>query len=150
MRQRPLRLKEWLSGADLMRRYGPRCAVCDVRRPDLLQAAHLCPVGAGGSDDPRNGLVFCLNHHRAFDLGLLRIDPKSLTVHAGPDAGSLDELGVRMQSIGHLGRLPHPEALGWAWKQSGPDDAPVAPNAAGAGVAGEASVHSVAESSGEP
>jgi hypothetical protein len=110
---------QWRFRFDVLKRYGPRCAVCDIRRPDLLQAAHLCPVEADGSDDPRNGLVFCLNHHRAFDLGLLRIHPETLAVHPGTDAGSLDGLGVLVQSIGHLPHRPHREALCWAWTASG-------------------------------
>ena len=51
----------------VLRRYGTTCALCRIQTSDLLQAAHICPVTEGGSDDPRNGLVLCLNH-----LGLIR------------------------------------------------------------------------------
>lgn len=47
--------------------YGPTCAVCNVAVSTLLEAVHLCPFAACGTDDPRNGLVLCRNHHRAFD-----------------------------------------------------------------------------------
>lgn len=96
----------------VMKRYGRRCAVCDIKHERLLQAAHLCPVTAGGSDDARNGLVFCLNHHAAFDLGLLRIDPDSLAVRV--DSKDSGGLGVIRRSIAHLPDLPHDEALRWA------------------------------------
>jgi predicted restriction endonuclease len=81
---------------------------------DLLQAAHLCPVEAGGCDDARNGLVFCMNHHRALDLGLLRLDPATLVFCASARA-SLDQLRVTKLSLQHLPQLPHAEALAWLW-----------------------------------
>lgn len=105
------RPKQWRFRFDVIKRYGATCAVCPVASP-LIQAAHLCSVEAGGTDDDRNGLVFCLNHHRAFDLGLLRINPYDLSV-SGPPA-----LGPIRSSIAHLPRLPHHEALVWAWEQA--------------------------------
>src|SRR5262249_15322699 len=63
---------------DVLKRYGATCAVCNIQHSDLLQAAHLCPVEAGGSDDPRNGLIFCLTHHCAFDKSLFWIHPDTL------------------------------------------------------------------------
>jgi hypothetical protein len=75
-------------------------------------------VEAKGSDDPRNGLVFCLNHHRAFDLGLFRIHPQSLQIQPGPAKQDLRELLIQVGSISHLPARPHPEALKWAWRRS--------------------------------
>ena len=46
----------------------------------LLDAAHLYPISKKGTDDPRNALVLCALHHRAFDRGLILIDPDSLVV----------------------------------------------------------------------
>lgn len=97
----------------VLKRYGTACAVCEVARRDLLQAAHLCPVEDGGSDDARNGLVFCLNHHRAYDKRLFRIDPSNFRIVG--DADSQAELGITRSSIHHLPKLPHPEALAWAF-----------------------------------
>lgn len=102
----------------VLRRYGRRCAFCDIDHDGLLHAAHLCPVEAGGSDDPRNGLVLCLNHHRAFDLGLLRIDPETLDVVA---VSPPSRTGRVRKSIRHLSRHPADDALRWAWKNSEPD-----------------------------
>ncbi len=104
-----VRPNQWRFRFDVVKRYGSVCAVCPIDDPNLLDAAHLCPVEAGGSDDARNGLVFCLNHHRAFDRGLLRIDPHELTVHASP------AVGTARASIRHLANLPHPRAMSWAW-----------------------------------
>jgi putative restriction endonuclease len=105
------RPKQWRFRFDVIKRYGATCAVCPVADP-LIQAAHLCSVEAGGSDDARNGLIFCLNHHRAFDIGLLRINPFDLSVSAP------DSVGVTRKSLEHLPQLPHHEALLWAWERA--------------------------------
>jgi putative restriction endonuclease len=109
--QAKTRPNQWRFRFDVMKRYGPNCAVCPICDSNLLEAAHLCPVEDGGSDDPRNGLVFCLNHHRAFDRGLLRINPHDLSVSA-PEA-----LATTRSSIRYLPQLPHPEALMWTWQK---------------------------------
>ncbi len=64
----------------VFRRYGPQCAVCDVSVMGLLDAAHLRAYRDKGSDDPRNGLVLCATHHRAFDKRLFTIDPSTLAL----------------------------------------------------------------------
>jgi hypothetical protein len=51
----------------VMSRYGNKCAVCDIRHPDLLTAAHICGKSERGSDDWRNGIPLCSTHHNAFD-----------------------------------------------------------------------------------
>jgi hypothetical protein len=95
--------------------YGPRCAVCDVAEPGLLDAAHLRPKGEDGSDHPGNGLVLRPTHHRVFDGGLFAVEPGTLRLDFkanGPDA---ERLGVRRPTFQHLSRKPHPEALRWQW-----------------------------------
>lgn len=106
---------------EVFKRYGTGCAVCEIKHPDLLQAAHLCPFQYGGSDDARNGLVFCLNHHRAFDKQLFRIDPYDLSIVVAGGVAQA-ELGIHRRSIRHLPRLPHPEALAWAFGEPLPED----------------------------
>jgi hypothetical protein len=101
----------------VFKRYGSVCAFCQITEPKLLQAAHLCPVEEGGSDDPRNGLVMCLTHHKAFDDGLLLIEPESLELCAGPSVPDLKTIGVTNNIIVHLRHKPHREALLWAWSK---------------------------------
>jgi hypothetical protein len=101
----------------VFRRYGAQCAVCDVSVMGLLDAAHLRAYRDKGSDDPRNGLVLCATHHRAFDKKLFAIDPPTLQLayrDDGPDASSL---GVTRPSIAHLPALPHVESLEWCWSR---------------------------------
>jgi hypothetical protein len=54
-----------------------RCAMTGLRVPSLLTASHIVPWNCGESlrCDPRNGLLLSALHDRAFDRGLLTIDP---------------------------------------------------------------------------
>jgi len=101
----------------VLRRYGVACAVCGLTIPELLDAAHFRANRDNGSDDPRNGLPLCKTHHKAMDLGLFRINPKSLKVcfaQSGPDA---DALQITHRSLKHLPHHPHHDALDWCWRR---------------------------------
>lgn len=101
---------------DVMRRYGPSCALCDIRLVDVLDTPHVVPVKNRGTNDPRNGLVMCATHHRAFDAHLFGIEPESLAVcypSRGFDARSLR---ISVGSLAGLSKRPHPEALVWRWE----------------------------------
>jgi hypothetical protein len=59
--------------------YDNACAVCNLRVKSKqdhweVQAAHIYPHGAGGTDDIRNGIAMCRTHHWAFDEHLFTID----------------------------------------------------------------------------
>ena len=95
---------------DVFKRYGCQCALCSIAAKELLEAAHVVAKQFDGCDDPRNGLVLCRNHHRAFDKGLLTINPDTLDIE--PRKGvNLTTLGVAQSSIRHLHRVPAIEAL---------------------------------------
>jgi len=99
----------------VFKRYGPMCAVCGLDIPMLLQAAHLVPKEKQGSDDPRNGLVLCANHHLAFDANLFGIMPGTLELcfmSSGPDAQTLH---ISFKDLCHLTHPPHEEALRWRY-----------------------------------
>jgi hypothetical protein len=81
----------------------------------MLEAAHIITDEENRTDDPRNGIVLCSNHHRAFDGGLLRIHPETLAFTAG-QGRSLDVLRVSRTSLTHMSKLPHPDALRWRWR----------------------------------
>lgn len=60
--------------------YHGKCAVCRraLRSPSglsELEGAHIVPRNLGGTNDARNGLGLCRQHHWAFDKGLFGIDP---------------------------------------------------------------------------
>ena len=96
--------------------YGAACAVCGWDLPNVLQAAHIWPKSENGTDDPRNGLPLCPNHHVAFDAGLWAIDPdlRIVTLKNGPN---LKDLGIKKTSLHHLPHRPHPEAIMAAWEK---------------------------------
>jgi hypothetical protein len=100
--------------------YGPRCAVCGLDVLELLDAAHLCPKHEHGTDDPRNGLIFCPTHHRAFDAGLFAIEPETTRIIVLGDSDEASRLQLAYQSLDHLRNRPHPDALRWAWDHPRP------------------------------
>lgn len=101
----------------VFKRYGPTCALCGLAVPALLEAVHLCGVAQGGSDDPRNGLVLCCNHHRAFDERLFGFDPSTTRLEFSPGGPNAAGLGIRVEGLDHLAARPHAQALGWCWEQ---------------------------------
>jgi len=101
----------------VLARYGPRCAFCDLAVPDLLEAAHICPPSAQGCDDPRNGLVLCLVHRRALNVGLIGIHPRSGKLLARPNGPDLEALKVTRKHLSHLPKRPHQDALAWHYSR---------------------------------
>jgi hypothetical protein len=101
----------------VFQRYGPKCLLCGMAVKACLDAPHIRPVANGGSDHPANGLVLCATHHRAFDAGLLGIDPNTLLIHPHPSGPSLAELGIpEGASLEGLRKPPEAGALGWRWR----------------------------------
>lgn len=102
---------------EVRQRYGLRCAVCNVETRELLEAAHIRDRSEEGSNDPRNGLVLCRNHHKAFDDGLFGVDPDTLEIYL-PDGGPTSEkLGITRSHLAPKKNRPHRAALQWAWDQ---------------------------------
>jgi hypothetical protein len=100
---------------DVLRRYGPTCSLCQIRVLDVLDTPHVIPVANRGSNDPRNGLVMCATHHRAFDAHLFGIEPGSLAIRFAPGGPDARSLRVAVGDIAGLGKAPHPDALIWRW-----------------------------------
>jgi putative restriction endonuclease len=60
----------------VLRAYLERCAVCRLRRRELLTAAHILPDRhPHGEPVVTNGLALCTLHHTAFDRHVLGIRP---------------------------------------------------------------------------
>ena len=57
-----------------------KCVVCETTIPCILQAAHIVAVKDDGSNDPKNGVCLCANHHLMFDRGLFNIVNKKINV----------------------------------------------------------------------
>src|SRR5262245_33742573 len=93
----------------VMAQYGSKCAVCDIRHPALLKAAHICGVAEQGSDDWRNGIPLCATHHEAFDDHLFCIHPKSKAIECKPEI-TPDEIGLRETRL-KRSRMHHTKML---------------------------------------
>lgn len=59
----------------MLRAYRRRCAVCALKRIELVQAAHIVEFASQGLEEVTNGLALCAIHHLAYDRNLLGIDP---------------------------------------------------------------------------
>jgi putative restriction endonuclease len=83
MREVRARLHQHRFRFDVLRAYRSRCAVCALREPDLIRAAHIVDdVADEGIAAVVNGLALCATHHLAYDRNLLGIDPEGV-VHLG-------------------------------------------------------------------
>jgi putative restriction endonuclease len=101
---------------NLFKKYGSKCAVCNIRNKYLLDAAHIIPVEKNGTDDWRNGLLLCKNHHVAFDRKLFKIKT-DYQIEQSPKM-SLDELQINEDNIStETGLLPHKDALAYVFDQ---------------------------------
>ncbi|MEI2276692.1 HNH endonuclease [Paenarthrobacter ilicis] len=99
---------------DVYKRYGYQCAVCGLNVNGLLQAAHLVPKRLKGSDDSRNGLPLCANHHLAFDRDYWCMDI-DLRLHFKKNGPDLEELAITHEDLSHLRSPPHQKALEFVW-----------------------------------
>lgn len=66
----------------VLRAYERRCAVCDfdLRIADTsfgIEAAHIMWHSHGGPPEVPNGLALCTFHHKAFDRGVIGLEPES-------------------------------------------------------------------------
>ena len=60
----------------VVRAYQYHCAVCRLRRDELLEAAHIVPDAAPhGIPSVTNGLALCTLHHAAFDRHVIGVTP---------------------------------------------------------------------------
>ena len=101
----------------VMSQYGHKCAVCDIRHPQLLKAAHIRGMAKRGTDDWRNGIPLCATHHDAFDCYLFGIDPESHAIRCMPGVNEKD-VGLLEARLRPLKNAPHLEALQWRWRET--------------------------------
>lgn len=84
LRPQPARRLQSLFRQVVLVSYEHACAVCNLARTELLDAAHITPWSDDKSTrlNPANGVAFCVLHHRAFDQGLMTIDDDQRIVFA--------------------------------------------------------------------
>ncbi len=102
----------------VLKRYGSKCAVCSIAIEDMLHAAHVIPKDATQStDNERNGIILCHNHHDAFDTFLFGIHPETKKIEYRSNGPSKDELKIESEFLSPKRNMPHIEALQWRYKE---------------------------------
>jgi putative restriction endonuclease len=89
--------------------YSRRCAMCSIQLK-LVDAAHIVPVSENGSDATNNGIALCALHHRAFDRGLVTVDPEYRVIVNRSRLAELAQLnleGGRKQFVENLRPIIH-------------------------------------------
>lgn len=70
------RLHQPIFRARVLRAYASACTICDLKHPQLLDAAHIvADTDPRGVPNVTNGLAMCKIHHAAYDRDLLGITP---------------------------------------------------------------------------
>lgn len=70
------RLHQPVFRARVLQAYETRCAMCQLRHGDLLDAAHIIrDVDKGGLPVVPNGLSLCKIHHAAYDRNIIGVSP---------------------------------------------------------------------------
>ena len=71
-----VRVHQRVFRSQVLRAYSDTCAMCRLRHPELLDAAHIIPDGdPGGEPVVPNGLALCKLHHAAFDTDIVGVRP---------------------------------------------------------------------------
>jgi hypothetical protein len=107
----------------LMRAYGGRCAVTGCDSPYALQAAHIRPYYGEHTNVVSNGLLLRADIHTLFDLGLLAVNPATLTIVLSdllPGDHYKEFQGTLLTSPDNPGLRPSQALLAerWAWFQT--------------------------------
>lgn len=97
--------------SDVFNYYQNECAVCGIKY--FLEAAHIVPVKDKGSDNKRNGLILCKNHHKGFDDMFFKINPSNYKIEIIKKNGSL--LNINRNSLNHLKNKPGKIFLDWRY-----------------------------------
>lgn len=108
--------------------YRYQCAMCRLKLPRLLDAAHILPDREPlGEPVVSNGLSLCRIHHGAFDVHYLSVEPDTYRVRVRPELlgvkdgpmlrHGLQELeGVKLQLPRGAGDRPDPTGLRSHWE----------------------------------
>ena len=102
----------------LIKRYGMKCAFCDISEEKILEAAHIIPIGGkhNGSDHPGNGLILCRNCHKLQEEGIVLIEPDTYKLKTILEGMTLIELKIKRNDLNHLQNKPNKQSLEYLYK----------------------------------
>lgn len=95
---------------EVVKKYPGGCAACGIVEPSVFEAAHVHPKADRGSDDSRNGILLCANHHKMFDRNLWTIAPDGFGFIFKPGVDPI-ALGFKFDLLGASVVKPAQEAL---------------------------------------
>lgn len=97
---------------DVFKYYQNQCAVCDINF--FLEAAHIIPVKNRGTDNKKNGIILCKNHHKAFDDMFFKINYQNYNIEILKE--NKVSLKILRDNINHLTNKPGNMFLEWRYK----------------------------------
>lgn len=88
----------------LLKIYENKCAITGCDAVEVLEACHIVPYLGPKTNHPSNGLILRADLHTLFDLDLITIDPKTMSVAVAPslrksEYGSLQGVDLRKPAI---------------------------------------------------
>ena len=86
----------------LLKAYAGQCAFVGTAVTDVLEAAHITPYRGKEFNHVQNGLLLRADIHTLFDLKLLKIEPRSMTIVVSPALQSTEYAKLHGQKV----RLP--------------------------------------------
>ncbi|OWW18369.1 hypothetical protein AYR66_01235 [Noviherbaspirillum denitrificans] len=89
------------------------CAMSGSTVVETLEAAHIVPYQGPGTNHPSNGLLLRADLHTLFDLGLLAVDPQTLTILVASQLNGTEYETLRghLLHVNHSNISPSREAL---------------------------------------
>jgi len=100
----------------LLEAYSGRCAMTGCDAVDALEAAHVRPYSGRSSNVINNGLLLRADVHTLFDLYLIGVDPRSMSVSLAPQlrhSSYADLEGRRLASPVLVSQLVSADCLAW-------------------------------------
>lgn len=100
--------------ARVVRAYHSRCAMCQLRHRELLDAAHIvADIDEAGVAQTANGMSLCKLHHAAFDRHILGVRPDLVVEVRGDVLAEIDGPMLRhgLQALEGKGLLVLPRAV---------------------------------------
>jgi len=112
----------------VLQAYREHCALCRLKHPELLEAAHIIPDSEpGGVPAVHNGIALCKLHHAAFDRYILGITPDYLVEVRGDILEEIDGPMLKFGLQGAHGQKlwtprrrelrPDRDALAWRFEK---------------------------------
>lgn len=102
----------------LLEKYNSTCVITGCKIVSILEAAHIKPYRGVNDNHVTNGLLLRSDIHTLFDLDLLGINPKTLTVKVNEEAmkDGYEDLDGKKLTYQHSDMCLSKDSLEYRWK----------------------------------